>query len=150
MLTHTYCNVESNALKFPVFPLDHLLTSASRTSATLCNKIRFCKTKCETYESQNLIENYISLLLLLLHKPVTHILFCKSMCLHPKQRMNKQFDNLICTRDIWQNQEAYHTFPYSLMPLKPSFTSLSRIAISSIKYISRITNFRKIQFAQNQ
>lgn len=40
MFTHTYCNVESNALKFPVFPLDHLLTSASRTSATLCkNKI---------------------------------------------------------------------------------------------------------------
>jgi len=56
MFTHTYCNVESNALKFPVFPLDHLLTSASRTSATLCNKIRFCKTKCETWESQNLIE----------------------------------------------------------------------------------------------
>ena len=31
----TYCKVESSARKFP-FPLDHLLTSASKVSANLC------------------------------------------------------------------------------------------------------------------
>lgn len=40
MFTHTYCNVDSNARKFPSLPLDHLLTSPSRASATLCQKIK--------------------------------------------------------------------------------------------------------------
>ena len=34
----TYCNVESNARRFPSFPFDHLLTSGSRNSANLCTK----------------------------------------------------------------------------------------------------------------
>lgn len=34
---HTYCSVDSSARKFPSFPLDHLLMSASRYSANLCN-----------------------------------------------------------------------------------------------------------------
>lgn len=33
----TYCSVDSNALKFPSFPVDHLLTSASNDSANLCD-----------------------------------------------------------------------------------------------------------------
>lgn len=38
MVTLTYCNVESNARRFPSFPLDHLLTSASKVSANLCKQ----------------------------------------------------------------------------------------------------------------
>ena len=34
----TYCNVDSNARRFPSFPFDHLLTSGSRNSANLCTK----------------------------------------------------------------------------------------------------------------
>lgn len=35
----TYCSVDRRARKFPSFPLDHLLTSASKDSANLCNDI---------------------------------------------------------------------------------------------------------------
>ena len=40
MIKPTYCKVESKARKFPSFPLDHLLTSASRVSANLCKRNR--------------------------------------------------------------------------------------------------------------
>ena len=39
----TYCKVESNARKFPSFPLDHLLTSVSRVSANLCRVSHWTK-----------------------------------------------------------------------------------------------------------
>lgn len=61
---HTYCKVESNARKLPSFPLDHLLISASRASASLCiqdsihdNQVNICINK-QVCNNSNLVEVY--------------------------------------------------------------------------------------------
>lgn len=56
-LAHTYCSVESSARKFLSFPLDHLLTSASRTSANLCQKIIFTIVRKGSVCCKNLLTN---------------------------------------------------------------------------------------------
>src|SRR5437764_1467135 len=81
--THIYCNVESNARRFPSFPLDHLLTSGSRNSSNLCIKNKHLMFKKMFLRNKGIIfyhddqESYMSLCLLPLSQNIPHVLFSK-------------------------------------------------------------------------
>ena len=66
----TYCNVESNARRFPSFPFDHLLTSGSRNSANLCTKKKSIPCRKGYLETEVFFLNFL----------MTNSLTCFSAC----------------------------------------------------------------------
>ena len=91
----TYCNVESNARRFPSFPFDHLLTSGSRNSANLCTKKKHSMQK-RLFGNKSFFllpddqQSYMFLCLLPLSQHVPHVLFSKGFSLKVDNDENYQ------------------------------------------------------------